>query len=428
MSFIPVSGILYANENFDAESEVVMTAEDAIAPDESDTLAAAVSEITDNEASINQSEAQLTSAEVAADGLEEIAEKVEEANEAGGIDETTAEIVETAVESILKTARIGITTKQMGLPSTEGFRVKNNRVALGQSTVESIKQTASKIWKAIVDAVKRSIAWVKEFFRKLFSVAERIIKRSDALTEKVRGLGAKKAKEAKFKNASLYKSLAIESNLADLGTIEKTGGTLKAVIEHHDNVVKKLTEGIEKEDVNAADALNSSSAAFKEAPENIKKQIDASTDVAVAYTGIMPGNVTVFMTSPKNDSVDSNAIRAGKLNLSAKLEGKEEIQVLSQDDINKAAGIAKGLAVTVNEFKKNLSEAEKTKLKAISIMEKAANDDSDDDAKKKKLEKAKVLRRLINEPSVSAASIGLSVAKATLELGELSARQYTEDA
>lgn len=434
MSFIPQSGIMHSNENFDAEAS--MTGADAIAPDETNTLASAVSEINADEAAINTGNDQIDAAAVAADGLETIAEQVAEANEGEGIDENTAEIIETSVETLLRVARIGVTYKQLGIPSSESFKTRSNRHALGKATVEALELSASKIWQSIVDAIKKSIEWVRNFFNKIFGAAENLQRRAAKLKESTTRLTGQPT-EPNLENDSLYNSVRINGNPvkpSDIQALSAEAKTLFGEQKAYTDTFGKITDL----STMAVGNPKPSDYGLKPADAGTAKRVTAESDVVVFVTSRFPGESVVYLAIPKNtgdgsgkDAADSaNKIKAGSVSLSEKKDEGKTLKVLAVDEIRAMAEAVEKFAGEVSEYKRNLTEINNNKTKFIAKLEKFTQGvsreagDTKDEASKKAKATATRFRKLMDEPAASFASHSIRGMSSALQYAELSARQY----
>ena len=433
-SFFPPAGFMHSNENFDATPT---TGADAIAPDETDTLASAVSEINNDEADIAGGNDQIDAASVTADGLETISEQVAEANEGDGLDETAAAVIEASVECMLKVARIGVKFKSLGIPSSESFKVKGNRLALGKATCEALADTAKKIWKQIIEAIKKSIEWVRNLFNKIFGAAERIQRRAKALKEKVTTL-ADKAEETQIENESLYNSVLIKGNVAKAADINNLAKEAKTIFAAQ----KKFTDDYAKMELDASTSpstISPSDYGLKAADSNIAKRVTSESSMGVSVTSRFPGDTVVYMVLPKSQSGSTgkdaaehaNSIKAGSVSLAEKkVEGKA-LPVMPKNDITAMAESVDKFAGEIIAYKQNLTAITADKNKFIGKLEKHLSKgdgrdeaDSKDEAGKKAKALATMFRKMMDEPAASFASHSVRGASAVLQYAELSARQY----
>lgn len=435
MSFLPTSGILHSNENFDAATP--NTAADAIAPDETDTLAGAVSEINADEAAMTAGGDQIDAAVVAADGLETISEQVATANEGDGIDETSAGIIEASVECLLRVARIGVKFNQLGVPSTESFKLRSNRIALGKQTVEALNVSAKSIWKSIVEAIKKSIEWVRNFFNKIFGAAERLEKRARALKDSTTSLTGK-ADETTLDNDSLYNAVRVNGSPVTTAQIQGIGAAAKKLFAEQ----KKVTDEYAKIEVGTGTVPaypKGTDYGLKPADAGTSKRVTAESGVLVFVTERFPGESVVFLAVPGSkaassakEATDSAAkIRAGSVNLSDKKDEGKALKVLAIDEIRGMAEAVEKAAGEISEYKRNLTEVNNNKTKFVDKLEKFMSkgdgksaDDSKGDAEKKAKASASAFRKLMDEPAASFASHAVRGLSSALQYAELSARQY----
>lgn len=436
LSFLPPSGILHSNENFDPTE--VMTGADAIAPDETDTLASAVSEITADEAALAGGNQQIEAAAVAADGLETISEKVAEANEGEGIDENTAEIVEASIESLLKIARVGTTARKLGIPSSESFSVRANRIQLGKATCEALDISAKKIWQSIVDAIKKSIEWVRNFFNKIFGAAERLEARAKKLKEATTSLDGQ-PEETTLSNDGVYNGVRLNGAPVKASDLTALAGEAKKLFDEQ----KKTTDEFGKVDLGGGGVTfiqpNLQAYGLKMADSGTAKRVTAEADVAVFVTSRFPGESVVYVAAPRAQAgADAKAasdyaakIKAGSVSLADKKDEGKTLKTLSVEEIGAFASAIETFAGAVSEYKRNLTEINNNKSKFVAQLEKFLSKgdgkqegDSKDESSKKAKATATVFRKLMDEPAASFASHSIRGMSASLQYAELSARQY----
>lgn len=433
-SFFPPAGLMHSNENFDATPT---TGADAIAPDETDTLASAVSEINADESSLNTGSDQIDAATVAADGLETISEQVAEANEGEGLDDTSAAVIEASVECMLKVARIGVKFKSLGIPSSESFKVKGNRRALGQATCEALADTAKKIWKQIVEAIKKSIEWVRNLFNKIFGAAEKLQRRAKSLKEKMTTL-SDKAEENTIENETLYNAVLVNGHPVKATDIQALTKEIKEVF-----AAQKVFTGegakTDFSSTNNAFTISPGDYGMKPADSSIAKRVTSESSLSVFASSRFPGETVVYMVvakamgggASKDISEFANAIKAGSVSLSEKkVEGKS-LPTLAKNDITGLAEAVDKFAGEVIAYKQGITATTADKNKFISNLEKYLSkgegrneDDSKDEAGKKAKATATIFRKMMDEPSASFASHSVRAMSAALQYAELSARQY----
>lgn len=183
------------NTETDADTPVEEVAAFVDAPenDIADADAAAV----DLNTEIERTEAAADTAET----LETVAERAEATLPEGGMDEKAVDTLDVAVEQLLN--QVGFSKRKSKVfPSLENFaapgdaRLKNTKLA-----IESIKERAKEIWQAIVSAIKRAVAYVKQFFTSLLNATKGLEERADDLFKKAEGI--KGSQSGKIKSSAL---------------------------------------------------------------------------------------------------------------------------------------------------------------------------------------------------------------------------------
>jgi ElaB/YqjD/DUF883 family membrane-anchored ribosome-binding protein len=120
----------------------------------------------------------------AGDDLEHVEEFVEKQEEQGGMDEDTAEAVKIAVEAIAR--RVGYNPKNIyQLYATESFASSSSRKVNTQLAMEGVKDFLKNLWEKIKAFVVKIWGKIKEFWDKHFSTVGRLIKKLEALGEKI---------------------------------------------------------------------------------------------------------------------------------------------------------------------------------------------------------------------------------------------------
>lgn len=429
-SYLNLTKGFLSNENYDGDN-TEMTAADAIAPDESDTLAGAVSEINADEAGMLAANDQLDTAAVAADGLETLSEQVASANEGEGIDEGTAAIIEASVESLMKAAKMGVTSAaKLGLPSNESFKSRANRKALGQATCEALDLSAKKIWTSIIEAIKKSIEWVRNFFNKIFGAAERLQRRAVALREMTTKLSPTDKKEP-IESDQLFNAIRLNGNPVKPADITKLMGEANKVFEGQKHLTSEYAK-LNMEGATTPYMPKASDYGMGAAPVEVAKRVSADSDVAVYCTSRFPGESVVFLAMAKDGGkadyvLEASKLKAGSVTLGEKKETGKKLPILSGEEIKSMADAVEKFAGVVVDYKRNITEVSANKSKFISQVEKfvgktegATKADNSKSAKAA----ATVFRKLMDEPAASFASHSIRGMSSALQYAEQSARRY----
>lgn len=207
--------------------------------------------------------AAIEEAEVVMDELEEDQEVLAEAQESGGMTTREAHILMRKVNNDL--ARIGIASARF--PATESFGRASSRASSTRLAMESISEKLKQIWKAIIDAIKKSIRWVRDVYNKFFGTFEGLVKRAKAIQERADNTtGSLKSEHKKIENDRIFKVLAV-NNSFDKTKVQElldkaTEWLAKGFSEQNkfiERVVDKLGD-IDEEDIVKLEAENTSAA------------------------------------------------------------------------------------------------------------------------------------------------------------------------
>ena len=153
--------------------------------------------------------AAIEEAEVVMDELEEDQEVLSEAQESGGMTTREAHILMRKVNNDLN--RIGIASARF--PATESFGRASSRASSTRLAMESISEKLKQIWKAIIDAIKKSIRWVRDVYNKFFGTFEGLVKRAKAIQERADNTtGSLKSEHKKIENDRIFKVLAVNNS------------------------------------------------------------------------------------------------------------------------------------------------------------------------------------------------------------------------
>lgn len=157
-------------------------------------------------------ETQVEEAVEVSEALGEYQEALESIAKQGGLDRNGAMILHIGLEQLR--ARVGVTGGKVTMPSMESFGGASQRVRATQLAMESIAETAGKVWAAILAAIKRAGEWLKNFWKTLTDSNHRL----KARAEKVKAAAAAAKGEAagELENAGLAGKLHIN------GKVEKT--------------------------------------------------------------------------------------------------------------------------------------------------------------------------------------------------------------
>lgn len=172
--------------------------------------------------------------------LDVVADTMQNMEQAGGMDANTAVLADMALENLY--AKLGV--KKSPLLAMETYSSEKTRKSATALAVESIQETAKKVWEAIKVMLKRAMEFVKNFFVAVFDKNTKLANKAKAMLEEL-----KKFKEDnKVDDSILDKKIENESVSAALNIDGKVNfSTLKdgfASIEVFLKAAKETTESL----------------------------------------------------------------------------------------------------------------------------------------------------------------------------------------
>lgn len=231
-------GIVAAMEDEAANQELAI--DDAGA----DSMEADLVEAVDLAANIDRGTDEMEQTVKDADQLERHVEVLTDAEGEGGATPELVESTEIAVEAIFE--RLGIYSGT-GIPALESFSTKAGRARNTRVAIEEISDKIKKVWEAVVNAFKRLVNYVKDFFGKMFDANKKMLSRVIALRGKakqIKGVAKDKVKGSGISNVIDVKEINSfkSSNISD--SVKMATSILKNTSELVDGV--KSQEAFEK--------------------------------------------------------------------------------------------------------------------------------------------------------------------------------------
>jgi hypothetical protein len=423
--------------------------------DDKDTLGANAESLESDLAEVNESHAEgesqqadIDEAQGAAEALESLFISLEGIQGAGGLEQGGAMVLSQYASYIY--GRLGMEGHQ-SVPALESFGGSSSRVEAGRIALEDFKEQIQRIWKAIADAIKKAIAWVKNHWNAIFGAAEKLVKRAAALEERARSTnGVKKAEN--FENDRLAKALSIE-NAAPTNVVQHAND-LKAIVSA---VVTKGAEVAGKVGEEAVAAIDSLDAKKLPAILKLVAQIQPSEKVGnpdsegLANPGEgmelfrskqLFGGMAVLSRVPagESDSIEANVKQISMAGYSvskfSSKVGKEptnkKLVTLSTSDAGSLAAVVKDIAEEIVAYKKNADALGQTQDKLVKAAEKTANSAGGEESPEKRKELsalqglANAANRIITVPGTQITKYALNTGTALLNYVELSLKQYGE--
>lgn len=151
--------------------------------------------------------------------LESLTELVTQAKANGTFNETSSRITHATLDYISKRAGVKTTLT----PSLESFNDVGQRTASAVLVLEGLKEAANKVWEFIVNAIMKSIEFVKKLFQKIFTNTAKTQKQCDDLAKDLKEFTEKQESGAapkqyhsiatSFDNQGLAQTLAIDTRV-----------------------------------------------------------------------------------------------------------------------------------------------------------------------------------------------------------------------
>lgn len=446
--FLAGAGLVRALENEENPSVPVEGAEAPPAAESAETELLDVAESAEEGAA---EEAATEEAVEAVEALESYVTALEAAAENGGLDRHGARVLNIGLESIY--TKLGFSNPKAAV-SMESFGGSTSKAGATTLALEDVKEKIKEIWKSIVAAIKRAIAWVKGHFDKMFGAAQNLQKRAKALQEKSKGVTGTQ-KEKSFENERIVKALAkngtVSANVStDLEHVKKVAEQVFTTIsdfngKRADEILEKLNASVEATDA-AANAAISGYQFGVQVPAQTSVVSDPKaagfgepgTGMTLYRSAELPGNKALLAEVPATALTGEAAFAAeakftsylGAFNPKGKEPSKTSVNTLQPSECGKIGAEVEEMMQDVINYKAKLNKMTDLQDKLAKAAEKAGKDSTTEENKAlSKLysmqQKAttNVVSNLGRAPSAFAA-YSLNVSKAALDYAELSLKQY----
>lgn len=310
---------------------------------------AGAAEVTEQVGEVEDLNTAIEEAEADAETLGDIQETLAETVESGeGVDETTAEVAEIAVEAIC--ARLGIRNAQKVVPSLESFGSKSSRVTATRVAVESIGDKIKQIWSAIMAAIKTVWEKVKSFVAGLLKNRGMLEKHLEGLKKRVETLDGNLKPKEKEVSGGAGKAFGIGGK-ADLKTAEtvlenarKLMGVASVAVQQASRTAGQVLN-FEKDPSGATKAKGELVGAVSEA---VKKLGEVSSKDGVSQYGQLVGGKTIVVNAQANAEKQTLDIQIGELSK----EQPKTAAALSRDEMKSLVGEALDLVKALKEYDK----------------------------------------------------------------------------
>lgn len=418
------------------EDTVIAAPEGEMDPALPAEVEAGAAEVAEQAAEVEDLNTAIEEAEADAETLGEIQETLAESVEGGeGVDETTAEVAEIAVEAIC--ARLGIKSAQKTIPALESFGSKSSRLTATKVAIEGINDRVKQIWEAIKKAFLTVWQKIKDFFAKFFDNSEKVKKMAEGLKDQV-----KKSEKAKVKAGKIKFGGASALNVdgkVDMSSVE-------AILGNHENItsqvlggadlITKMVNGLngmikgDGDEAALEKDLNASAKSLMEVlAKGSKGGVMEQSGVIVAKAGPFVGGDGVQY------SFDTSKMAFSMETTKASKAAPAEVEPLAPNQATTACDLVIGLMNKTTEYKKQQAKVEALNKScvdlvnaAITVAGKAADMGEKNKEVKEKLESARKAVTSINSFSsrllTLTPAMNVRAGKAALNFVQASLKSY----
>ena len=423
-------GLIIALEDADLD-QATAGASEAEIPESQLEVEEGVQEVEADAANVEELVAAVEDAEADAETLGEIEDVMEDSIEEGeGLDETSAELAEVAVESIR--VRLGFAPSRT-LPALESFGSKNSRLTATKIALEGVKENIKKVWEAIKKAFQTVWQKIKDFFAKFFTNTEKVKKLAQQLKQKARDTKGKVEKDS-VDAAGVANSFNVDgkASLDSANTIIQNHMSLTTGVLASADVVKAAGDEL------VTLVRDPKEASLAKVGESFTKFVDSfaintkveeSDGVKSTKIGPFLNGMIVTVKGKESDmtlSVEFN---------SAEKKAEKAVKVLSTKDAEGLCDSVVALMTKTEEFKKQQSKIEaiskalvKVADTAISAAETIANAAEDNAEVKTIIGKARKASASINTVVARTTTMtpawNVQAGKMALKYVDLSLKQY----
>ncbi len=221
--------------------------------DEGESVAAAVAEVTEEEAGIVEDEREMDNFTDNTETADELVEAVEEApkTESAGLTQTNARLLSKVLKHLGGNAYV-----KHAMPKMEHFEGRANRREATQLVFENVTDSLKGFWEALKKQFMKLWAKIKTWYVKTFSAAKRLSERAKSVRDRAENMSAtidKKsfqfgqtkvlAIDGKLKDATAFAtSLELLSGLVEVATEVDTEGAFDKLDKALDQIKGSITK------------------------------------------------------------------------------------------------------------------------------------------------------------------------------------------
>lgn len=427
--------------------------------DEGESVAAAVAEVTEEEAGMVEDERAMDQLGEDEETLSEVQDVV--VNDAPKMEHTGLTPTGARLAKIILARVVGKRHTAKTLPKMENFESRADSRDATSFVVEGVGEALKSFWEALKAQVLKVFARIKTWFVKTFSAAKRLADRAKAIRDRAEGSNSTIDKKS-FEFAQV-KQLAIGGRLKSVSDFETAFAVVLKLVAQGveistDKVVEDLTSELDKiadsEGVGKAIGFNSQVTnlvdAFKQiaqggtvADSKVAASLGAGNtgEASVSATPELPGDKQFVVISAKDTSDTDKVLRMTRLTM---VNTKDKVKEISSKEVttlnaSQVAKLASAIAESAEDIAtyeakwEKVDKAHQALLKGLdSIVRNIESEVKDDDNSSEKAKSGirktaqattQFVQRLCGTtPSIT--SYALSVYASTLNWCEGSMRNY----
>ena len=430
--------------------------------DEGESVAAAVAEVTEEEAGIAEDERAMDGLVEDEETLSEVQEVVE--NDAPKMEHTGLTPVGARLAKIVLARVVGKRHADKTLPKMEHFNSRSDARDATSFVQEGVSDALKSFWEALKAQFKKIWERIKSWYIKTFSAAKTLSERAKTVRDRAEGASATIDKKS-FQFGQV-KQLAIGGRLKDVSEFSRALGRVTAIVKEATDVpTEKQLEALENElDKFQADStkefgqsMGALQGIVRDGFASLGKHADAQHadskvveslgggdkgDAEVTVTGVLPGDKQLAVVTAKQGSDTIKTLRMSRISFvntkdkPREVSGDAEAVTLNASQIAQLCETIIEGADVIFDYEKAWKRTEKSPdliIRKIDELVKDATDaNKDDDNGKSSKERgirgiASAVTGFVNRLSGMTAQISgyaMPVYAATLNWCEGSMRNY----
>lgn len=177
---------------------------------------------------------QIDEATDVAESLDEYEEAMESIIAQGGLDRNGARLLSMGLESLQ--ARVGVVLEKQAMPSLESFGGSGSRIEASKYALENIKETAGKVWDAIIAGIMKAIEAIKNVWKYMTDGNVRLKARAEKLLKAAETKNINSAKltgDQFIKKESIIRKVSNSGNVPFDNSVKNFGEVFANAVKDH---------------------------------------------------------------------------------------------------------------------------------------------------------------------------------------------------